>query len=248
MGKFIIKFIVVIVAIIIIILFLVSFLLDLYNKNDKSKAMIVAQKYIDENYEQEMVFEKFSFFRVEEMYWVEFSKKENPDFKFTLNLSKDRETSEFRVWSDDYLDTLICYGLKEKYQPIVNNIWGDNTHVSIRTNYTNVPKKFSYLNEYSSIDEIKENGLNDSFTIYVDIPYFFGVTEKKVEAEKIIKFVKIIQEDEYLSHQISVERLLSTNESSKDSTKKYEICWIDNIDKIESIEQVYDYIDKYWFK
>lgn len=232
---------------ILIILFLILLLIIFINNSVDNKTVSTAKEYLTEKYKEEMVLDSFFKDIIDLNCNLTFYKKENPDFKFTVYMSKSKILSNYEVWKDDYFETLICYGLKEKYTPIINNIWGNDACVTI-TSYGTIIREFSYLDEYSTIKDIKDNGLNKIFTIFIDLSYFFDQEDKEKEAEKILKFINIIKEDEYLPEKIAIERLKHKNEFSKKTIADVEICHIDGVEDIITIDQVYDYIDKEWFR
>jgi hypothetical protein len=238
------KVFVLLVAVLVLLFCVLTLLFPNKYEKEKQNTIIVAQKYLIEYYEQEMVFENAT--RSKEESWsIAFSKKDNPDFIFTVQVSKNKKTKEFRVWRDDYIKTLIEYELGEKYKPIVEQMWGDHVHVIIT--YQTYAKDITYLNEYSTLDDIHSDDLNEKYRISIHIPYYFEDAEKDLEAEKIYNFIKVLQKDEYIPNDIAVYRKCTRNDASSDMNKE-ECCNIYHIYYIESIEQVYEYIDEKWFK
>jgi len=220
----------IIIAAIFTVLFITELFVRWHFSNEATKVMETALAYLAANYEQEMVFESFFYLFPEVRYTLTFSKKEDPSFLFRLDISKNMETSEYMVTRDDFFDKLIKNELRNKYYPIIYAIWG-NVEFSIHAN-TTFMNAHSYLNEFSTIDDIYSGHLHNKFFIFISLPS----NVKKNEANNIFRLIESMQEDEFMPRDISVAWQLDEEDLI---TVEHSVCWIYQVEKITNIEQVY---------
>lgn len=97
------------------------------------------------------------------------------------------------------------------------------------------------LNEYSTIDDIDKNCINEKFSLHITIPYFFTKSEVEQEAVKIHSLIQNLSNYSILQSEISITRYRKRNLSVRETV------YFENISNI-SIENVKNKIDKSWFR
>jgi len=213
----------------------------------KSEIIAVAENYLANTYEQEMIFEQYIGGK-ENSFGVTFSKKSNPDFVFQVTLSKNKDTEEYRVWKDNYYEVMIRNGLIERFKPIVHGIWNSDAYVIISVDAYNIisvdgvvigqnAELINTLDEYSTIDDIAFNLLKDIFTLLVYIPYF-NTEEDEFEAIKIHHLIELLREGDYLPSMIMVSMF-----TEKDLSKP-ELIWTGSLKTEITPEEIRAEIDR----
>jgi len=80
-----------------------------YNKNESKKAIAVAQKYIDENFEHESYYIGFFKYIPDNLYYIRFGIVKCPDFYFDVYVTKNRKKNTYHVWKDNFEEMLSKY-------------------------------------------------------------------------------------------------------------------------------------------
>jgi len=235
------------IAAIIIFLFLSGwlFLERLEEKREQKfrKMTSMAEEYVRDKFEQEMVFVEVSRpTSMEELaIKIIFSPKTNPDFKFAIYMFEDQETGEIEVSEDGYSDELICCRIIERYQVIANEIWDNNGiridfNINDRIGMNLIFHAPSSVGEFAELDDIAGDIMDDKFIISLDICYSSEAAEKEIEAEKIYQFVKQIQKEDFLPERLVIYRVIEKDHSSE------KIYRLKNIGDINSVEQIYEMV------
>jgi len=235
-----------VLAIFVVILLLLLLLLFYTNRKSDLRTLSTAFDYLSENYDQEMVLEHFFKNIVEQFIVLTFSKKDNPNFTFTLYMGMDRDTSRYRVIRDNYFEALILYGLEEKYAVIANRIWECDVVLSVFIDRF-VVSEFSYLDEFSTIHDVENNSLNELFRLSIDKLYPIRYADKEVEAEKILGFINYINKEEYLPSLIMFNRFLVLDGPVDRAFHNRETFTINDVRSITSIKQIIDFMESGWF-
>jgi len=238
----------IILIIVIAIIAYIGFMLDrIDRRNEENRRAIiaVAERYVTDTYEHEMVYADFGrnvFTLKTGVYSVSFSKENNLDFVFEVFLVRSIETGEFNVWKDNFFEVLIRNGLLERHAVAIYSMWNEDARIAVNINEQFLREISNYLDEFSTIDDIANDRLNNNFSIVVTIPYVFGFEEKELEAVRVYKLIRILQENEYLPSILAISRVREENLAA---TRAF---WDGSINTDVALEEVKAEVDRLWYR
>jgi hypothetical protein len=124
-------------------------------------------------------------------YWMDFIFKTQPPFWFFVTMSNELNPI---LLKSDYYERYFATAAEEIFSVECEKLWGDkfdkiNIHISI------LPKTFP-VNEESTLQEVKNILPWSNWDIKI-VPNSFTRDERIAEANKILTFLQILQEENY---------------------------------------------------
>jgi|GEM_PF-3561591 len=230
------KIIVVVVAAIIMILCLFSGIIKLYFPGRDKKAVIVAQEYLDTNYEQSMNYLSVETFFEPACYNVWFNPKDNTDIKFYVRVSP-----ELSIYSENYIESKIVYAIESQLQEEINNIYNNADVLAIFNSSLkndNIPEEFS-------LDEIKSI-IDGRYRILITETNDINENNYHQEMNNIYEVVRLLYDKKINASNISFRAKSYINYESNAKEKNtllYFSLEEDMLSQISAPEDLYPYIE-----
>jgi len=218
-----------------------------------NKAVQIAEAYLAQKYEQEMIYENVRYSWIDPgQYHVYFTSAET---KVWFGVSMWPQALEFQgtppdeyIW-DNYLDSFFCRKTEEIILPEITASWDDNSSIQVVQHSRNVyPKKnTSEINEHMTEREM-EPFYNYEF--YVTTSRLLNSESKMEEARRILNLFQSIQELDYHPVEILVWYQTGKDERKEVSTdsetwaKRY--IKFDAWEEIDSADQVVNIMNEQW--
>lgn len=171
----------------VVILILSSFLW--YNLPwNRAKARSVAENYLQEKYEEEMVYLNTRLSLVEpSCYQVRFYPKSDPEVQFEVVVLPN----DFSLPKnpDNYIQQYFCVQMEKQYEAIVRSIWNETATINFfsESRYQKTP-----LNTEMALSSISQN---IDYLILVHLPFRLTEENTNEEAHNIFSIIQLFRND-----------------------------------------------------
>ena len=214
-----------------------------YYRMNKRKAVQIAKGYLEQKYEQEMIYQGVRHAWIDpELYHVTFTSVET-DVTFQVSIWPPvlRQTStevEDGIW-DDYLWCFFCKETEAVLQPEAASIWNEFdriliTHSRIRNSKATLGTE---INEHMSAREMERTYYAYAYDLFVTPGRMISRGSEREEAQNILKLFQMLRDKDYHPSWILVWYQTSTaNDSDSVATEKP--VTFESWETIDTVEQV----------
>ena len=242
-----------ILGVIIAVIGIVICLLNSYDAQKENKAIQLAQDYLNQKYDQDMIYESVRYSWVEPgQYHVYFTSVETEVWFGVSMWPRALECSEVPpdeyIW-DNYLESFFCRRSEEILFPEVENIWDENVsiQVSLITNNAYPSRGAEEPNEKMTVAEM-EPLYNYKFII--NTHRLLNHESAKTEAERLFDMIQYIKTIQYEPREITIWYQTGKDEKDRiltnsDTWSEYYIKFV-NYENIYSLEQIIEIMNEYW--
>lgn len=98
--------------------------INMFLPENKQRARETAEAYLDEKYEQEMIFKYLEVHFETRCYLICFTPADDTELTFFLSVSMWND-----IWSENYIDRMMMTGLKNEFTPKMQAIWEENAEL-----------------------------------------------------------------------------------------------------------------------
>lgn len=233
----------IILSVLIAIVVITILSIYVYYRMNKRKAVQIAKGYLEQKYEQEMIYQGVRHAWIDpELYHVTFTSVET-DVTFQVSIWPPvlRQTStevEDGIW-DDYLWCFFCKETEALLQPEAASIWNEVdriliTHSRIRNSKATLGTE---INEHMSAREMERTYYAYAYDLFVTPGRMISRGSEREEAQNILKLFQMLRDKDYHPSWILVWYQTSTaNDSDSVATEKP--VTFESWETIDTVEQV----------
>lgn len=186
-----------IVAVVLIVFaWLFSGMIKLYLPSSSKKAAIVAQEYVQNNFQQSMKYLGVDTIFEPAGYWVYFSPESKSDLKFYVFVSP-----EFTIYQDNYYSKYFEYQLETIFNGDVKALWSEDAYLTASMDARMLNADEPSLDEDINIEDAKDYLGNYTFLIVTKQP--LETKAKQDEAKKILDTLQSIKSRGYEPYDVS---------------------------------------------
>lgn len=233
----------IILSVLIAIVVITILSIYVYYRMNKRKAVQIAKGYLEQKYEQEMIYQGVRHAWIDpELYHVTFTSVET-DVTFQVSIWPPvlRQTStevEDGIW-DDYLWCFFCKETEALLQPEAASIWNEVdriliTHSRIRNSKATLGTE---INEHMSAREMERTYYAYAYDLFVTPGRMISRGSEREEAQNILKLFQMLRDKDYHPSWILAWYQTSTaNDSDSVATEKP--VTFESWETIDTVEQV----------
>lgn len=205
----------------------------------RDQVLAISQAYIEQTYQQEMVYIECENNRPEGLWGVYYSPRDNPELVFCVILCEEdnrdiapKERVSLEGY-DTYYDDYFAYELEKRYKSDVEAVWGVGTKYKVYI--------FIYQDEYDGLDEFStiedaQDILNDNYLLIIKGSYCFERKNIDEIARKMWDILEKTQQDRCRPNSIAIdESSTSINSKKRRLSINYEF---------ETLSQIIEYLEK----
>lgn len=230
----------IILSVLIAIVVITILSIYVYYRMNKRKAVQIAKGYLEQKYEQEMIYQGVRHAWIDpELYHVTFTSVET-DVTFQVSIWPPvlRQTStevEDGIW-DNYLWSFFCKEMEGVLQPEAASIWNGLDHLLIV--HSQIKNKdvalIAEINEHTPAREM-EYAYN--YDLFVTPGRMISRGLEREEAQNILKLFQMLRDKDYHPSRILVW-YQTNNVNSTDSDRLKESVTFESWETIDTVEQV----------
>ncbi|MDD2565180.1 MAG: hypothetical protein PHU27_13285 [Salinivirgaceae bacterium] len=233
-----------------------------YLASKENRVIQFAQEYLDQKYEQEMLYKKIRYSWVDPgLYHVTFFPANNQDLFFEVKvwpqvLDFSKGTTDYDGYvGDNYISRIFCVKTAEKIRSEVKMIWDEDVDIYVTLNTNNVyPRRgVEEPNEQMTAEEMEPLY---NYEVFIVTNRLLNDESKFEEAKRIFDMIQYVQISQYNPREILF--LYQTGKKDKGKSIEGHIWFGDGIDpyhlgrfenwfEIASIEEVIKAMDEQWF-
>ena len=223
----------------------------------KGVATQIAEKYLFDAYEQEMLFSSVRFsWSDPSLYRVTFSPINNPSMFFQVIVQQDlailesKEENGIRKSPDNYLSSLFSFHFETKLQYYIDSIWDGDVSVSVEVNTVgtyafNTPAQ---INEHLTPEEMEPYF---KYSLFINAKRLLDTNNRVEEAKSIMKMISAVRAESIEPEAIFIFYYSeSKNKSLLSGNNKMSRSYINFVNwaGISNLNEILEVVDEQWFK
>ena len=230
------------------------------SSSNKHKVIAFAEEYLKLTYEQEMIYDGFSytFFRYDGTYYCVYfvSAETNTRFRVCMWPSADEFADvltliEYEAIWDDYLSAFLQQKTAEVLLPDIQRIWDENSSMFISRVYPGDSEITP--TEYMTLHELE---LIYNYTIFIKPERILDSQTKYVEAQRILEIFRVLKERDYSPHEMIFRYYTGEIKNGQndvniiwfgDETEQDFLGWNENWAEITNVQEVVRVMNEQWF-